>query len=65
MSLRLELRRDINGTGLAVFVVGKFNSVRIPLAQGLSEEIEKMLKMESIQLLDAPNIRMKKLGGGT
>ncbi len=61
MSLKLELRRDISGLGLAIFVIGRLKAIRIPLAQGLSMEIEKMLAVENVTLLDAPNIRAKKL----
>ena len=48
MTLKLQLARQINGSGLVISVqaarAGK--QIHIPLAQGVSEEIERLLLIE-------------------
>lgn len=50
MSVVLELRRNIDGTGLAVCVCGQRSrkQVVIPLSADLSARIEVMLKVEGV-----------------
>ena len=55
----LLLRRD-DGTGLAINVVGLTRTITIPLAEGVSGEIEKMLEQEQIRpegLILPPGLR--------
>lgn len=46
--MKLELQRKTDGTGLMIFVIGQNRSVAIPLAHGLSVEIENMMLEEAI-----------------
>lgn len=45
--MKLELQKMTDGTGLMIFVTGRFRTIAIPLAHGLSVEIDKMLMEEA------------------
>ena len=46
--MKLLLARNADGTGFVINVVGALRTLSIPLAEGLSTEIEKMLRQENI-----------------
>lgn len=53
----LELRKDKNGTGFAIFVIGKKSTIGIPLAPSLSVRIAQIAEEEGIkpnEILTAP-----------
>lgn len=63
--MKLELQRKTDGTGLMIFVVGKSRTLAIPLAQGLSEEIGKMIREEAIPPFDpARSVELARVRGG-
>lgn len=47
--MRLELRRDTTGKGLAIAVIGSTKAITIPLAFELSMKLDEMLREEGIQ----------------
>lgn len=46
--MRLELQRNMDGSGLMILVVTEQRSIAIPLAHGVSVEIDKMLLVEKM-----------------
>lgn len=47
--MKLLLLRRADGAGLAINVKGLTRTIQIPLAEGVSLEIEKMLEQEQIR----------------
>lgn len=52
--MTLELRKNVDGTGFVICIVGVLRELHVPLAQELSGEIDLMLRAEGFQPTGVP-----------